>query len=238
MWVVGGIVLMCLCGFGFLALTQNGGGQDPGPEVTPAVLVDGGTPPQEPRPVLEARQRVADNPDDPAAHLALAEALLGSKADRFAQEEYLKATGLFLGIQDNLEASNAGLQALALAGGPENAPPRVLEPVTQALFLSAAGESVFPLLDALNEQYPDWALLPVLRARLATSIGEVDQARQWLDQALTDDPGNVLANAARAEWEIAAGDAEKGRRLADQVMGETRLPWLKEFLAALLAKPQ
>jgi tRNA A-37 threonylcarbamoyl transferase component Bud32 len=238
MWVVGGIVLMCLCGFVFLALTQNGSGQDPSPEVTPAVLVDVSTPPQEPRPVLEARQRVADNPNDPAAHLALAEALLGAKADRLALEEYLKATELFLGLQDNLEASNSGLQALALAGGPGNAPPRVLEPVTQALFLSAAGEPAILLLGALNEQYPDWALLPVLRARLATSKGEVDQARQWLDQALTDEPGNVLASAARAEWEFVAGDAEKGRRLADQIMAETRLPWLKEFLAALLAKPQ
>jgi tetratricopeptide (TPR) repeat protein len=234
-WVAGGIVLACLCAFGFLALTQNGGGQEPTQQVTPAILQDS-TPPSEARPVLEARQRVGDNPNDPAARLALAEALRGAGLDRAALEEYLKATELFLGLQDNLEASNTGLQALALAGGPDNAPPRVLEPVTQALFLSAAGEPAIPLLDTLNKQYPQWSLLPILGARLATSIGEMEKARQWLDQAMTDDPGNVLANAARAEWEMVAGDSEKGRRLADQIMAETRLPWLKDFLAALLAK--
>ena len=80
--------------------------------------------------------------------------------------------------------------------------------------------------------------MPILGARWALSVGDTEKASQWLDQALADNPGDVLANAARAEWEIAAGDAEKGRRLADQIMSETRLPWLKEFLAALLAKPQ
>ena len=92
------------------------------------------------------------------------------------------------------------------------------------------------MLDSLNKQYPEWPLLPILGARLATSIGRMETARQWLDQAMTEDPGNVLANAARAEWEMVAGDPDKGRRLADQIMGETRLPWLKDFLAALLAK--
>ena len=237
LWVAGGIVLACLCAFGFLAITQNGGGQDAGQQVTPPVLPDG-TSPQEARPVLEARQRVIDNPDDPAARLALAEALRGSGADRFALEEYLKATELFLGIQDNLEASNTGLQALDLAGGPERAPSRVLDPVTQALFLSAGEGAAKPLLDSLSNTYPEWGFLPILGARWALSVGDTEKASQWLDQALADNPGDVLANAARAEWEIAAGDAEKGRRLADQIMSETRLPWLKEFLAALLAKPQ
>ena len=236
MWVAGGIVLACLCAFGFMALAQarDGDGQEPGQEAA-AIVPDAGSP-QEARPVLEARQRVAENPDDPTAHRALAEALRSTGADRAALDEYLKATELFLGLKDNLEASNTGLQALALAGGPENAPARVLEPVTQALFLSAQGDPAIPLLDNLNKLYPEWSLLPILGARLATSIGETEKARHWLDQAMTEDPDNVLANAARAEWEMVAGDSEKGRRLADQIMGETRLLWLKDFLAALLAK--
>lgn len=235
MWIAGGLVLACLCGFVFLVLSQSGdgGGQVPGPEGPPVLVVDGT--PAEARPVIEARRRVGESPDDPAAHRALAEALLGTGADRVALDEYLKATELFLGLEDNLEASNTGLQALDLVGGPDKAPPRVLDLVTQGLFLSAQGEAVIPLLDSLRKDYPAWSLLPILGARLATSTGETEKARRWLDQALAGDPDNVLANAARAELEITAGDAAKGRRIAEEIMGQTRLEWLKEFLASLLA---
>jgi len=236
MWAAGGAVLTCLCLVGFLAFVraQNQSAQ---PQETPTAAAPAalGTL-VEPRPALEARQRVTDNPEDPSAHLALAESLRDQGANSLAVEEYITATDLWLNRGDFLEASNAGVQALALSGGPDKAPPRVVEALTHALFLAAADEAAIPLIDDLSTKYPEWNLLPVLAARWATSIGELEKGRQWLDQAINAKPGDPLARAALAEWEIAAGNPDEGRRIAGQLMSQTRLEWLRAFLSSLISE--
>jgi tRNA A-37 threonylcarbamoyl transferase component Bud32 len=234
MWVAGGLAAACLCVFGFLVVASpNEDGDQPPTEPAPAA--SSLAPADDSLPVIEARQGVNRNPADPFAHLKLAEALRDQSALRLALEEYLQASELFLAAGDSLDAANTAVQALDLAGGPDEAPARVLEIATQALFLAASGEAAIPLLDDLSGRYEGWALLPVLAGRTATSIGDPDKARTWLDMALTSDPDDPLANAAVAEWEIKWGDRAKGIRIAEVLTVRPRLqPWLADFLTKLL----
>jgi tRNA A-37 threonylcarbamoyl transferase component Bud32/tetratricopeptide (TPR) repeat protein len=235
MWVAGGLAAACLCVFGFLAVASPNGGDGGQLPTEPAPAASGVAQVDDSLPVLEARQGVSQNPADPFAHLKLAEALRDQNAPRLALEEYLQAAELFLAAGDSLDAANTAVQAVDLTGGPDKAPAQVLEIATQALFLAASGEAAIPLLDDLSARYPGWALLPVLAGRTATSIGDPDKARTWLDMALSSDPEDPLANAAMAEWEIKWGDRAKGIRIAEVLTGRPRLqPWLADFLAKLL----
>jgi hypothetical protein len=155
--------------------------------------------------------------------------------DRLAVEEYIKVAELFLNAGDYLEASNAGVQGLTLAGGPDQAPPRLLKAVTQALFLVADSDAAVPLIDDVSTRFPDWSLTPVLAARRAISIGEFEKAHQWVNQGVNADPHNPLARAALAEWDMAAGDKDEGRRIAGTIMSETDQDWLRAFLSGLLS---
>jgi tetratricopeptide (TPR) repeat protein len=231
MWTAGGVVLACLCLVAFLAAVRNRNQVAPA-EPTAAVQA---TAPAELPPVTEARQRVKDHPTDPAAHLALAEALHSDGEDKQAAESYLKASELFMDVGNMLEAANSGAQALALFGGPSEAPPRAVDTVTHALFIAAGDRAAMPLIDDLAKKYPGWDLLPVLAARWATAAGDLEKSREWLDQAINATPGDPLARSALAEWEIASGNLDEGRRIAGQLMSQTRLEWLRAFLSALIS---
>jgi tRNA A-37 threonylcarbamoyl transferase component Bud32/tetratricopeptide (TPR) repeat protein len=231
MWTAGGVVLACLCLVTFLAAVRN---RNQGAQAEATATVQATAPTGLP-PVTEARQRVKDHPTDPAAHLALAEALHSDGEDKQAAESYLKASELFMDVGDMLEAANSGAQALALFGGPDEAPPRAVDTVTHALFLAAGDQAAMPLIDDLANKYPGWELLPVLAARWATAAGDLEKAHEWLDQAINATPGDPLARSALAEWEIASGNLDEGRRVAGQLMSQTRLEWLRAFLSALIS---
>ncbi|HET7010357.1 MAG TPA: protein kinase [Anaerolineales bacterium] len=236
MWIAGGATLACFCLFAFLAVTNPGEGDNPA--ATPPAVAIGTQAEKESLPVIEARFGVNRNPEDPFAHLKLAEALRDQGAPRLALEEYLRTTELFLSKGDYLEAANSAAQAIDMAGGPDKAPSRVLDLATQAMFLAASGEGIIPLIDDLSSRYAGWPLLRVLAGRVATSVGEPDKARTWIDRALGDDPGDLLANVVLAEWELRYGDRAAGTRLVEDLQTRPRLePWLAELLETLDATP-
>ncbi|HSB91367.1 MAG TPA: protein kinase [Anaerolineales bacterium] len=231
MWSAGGAVLACLCLVAFLAAVR---GRNQVAQAEPTATVRA-TALRELPPLTEARLRVKDHPADPAAHLALAEALHSDGEDKQAAESYLKASELFMDSGNMLEAANSGAQALALFGGPSEAPPRAVDTVTHALFIAAGDKAAMPLIDDLANKYPGWSLLPVLAARWATAAGDLEKSREWLDQAINVAPGDPLTRSALAEWDIASGNLDEGRRIAGQLMSQTRLEWLRAFLSALIS---
>src|SRR3990172_1907793 len=146
LWIGGGLAMACLCGLLFLSVAANSGEGDPTPTPgsaasvplapAPTAAVESTPPPQESGAMLEARTRVSENPEDPNAHVALAEVLRSQGHDRLAMDEYLNAAALFLGQQADLEAAMTALQGLYLGGGPDAAGARADNLAVQAMFRS------------------------------------------------------------------------------------------------------
>jgi hypothetical protein len=243
LWIGGGLVVLCLCGFVFLALTRGGReGQSPGqalatepgppPTIKPAEL------PTDPPEIFEARQLVGQNPDDPRAHLLLAEALRLHGFDRLATDEYLDAAELFLGIGADFDAAMAAFQALHLGGGPGPAGPRAENLAVQSAFLAGDNPAIAPLLGEANDLYKGWEPLPAITARAALYLGRDEEADHLVELALASRPGDPMARAVRAEALYLRGEPIQGQEFARQVLEQPRLPpWLADHLAQMIANP-
>src|SRR3990172_8423831 len=179
LWIAGGLAVACLCGLLFLNVAGNAGEGDPTPSPVsssqespvPSPTPEATRPPESDA-MQEARARVAENPEDPNAHVALAEVLRSQGHDRLAMEEYLNAADLFLAQQADLEAALTALEGFYLGGGPTTAGARAGDLVVQSMFLAADHPGIVPLLTEVNDRYPDWPSLPAIAARAALYLEE------------------------------------------------------------------
>ena len=250
-WIGVGLAGLCLCGFLFLGLASRGDqARSGGHEATPEALVsdpealpppgtgEAGPIPTESPDVLEARQKVSESPDDPNAHLVLAEALRLHEFNRLAMEEYLLAAELFLKHGADLDAAMAALQALHLGGGPGEAGPGVEGLAVRASFLAADNPAIAPLLMDADKRYPGWEPLPAIAARAALYLESDEDADRWLGVALENQPGDPMARAVRAEALYLRGEPVQGQAFARQVLEQPRIPdWLKDHLNQMIANP-
>jgi len=247
-WIGGGLAMACLCGFVFLSLASSQDGSDPTPPpaepatqalaVAPTEATAAKPLPEETGAMAEARSRVAENPDDPNAHLALAEVLRSQGHDRLAMEEYLNASEMFLAQQAELEAALAAMQAVYLGGGPSAAGPRAENLAIQATFLAADNPGVVPLLTEVDERYPDWPSLPAIAARTALYLKQDEETDRWLSLALDNQPGDPLARAVRVETLYLRGEPVQAQSFARQVLEQPRLPpWLADHLTQMIENP-
>jgi tetratricopeptide (TPR) repeat protein len=188
--------------------------------------------------VREARQRVADNPQDPTAHLALADLLQSTGLDRLAVGEYLRSAELFLDKGANLDAALAAMQAFYLSGGPAEAEPPIENLAVQAAFLAADNPGIVPVLTEANKRIPDWPSLPSIAARAALYLKQDGEADRWLGIALDRQPGDPLARAVRAEALYLRGEPVQAQAFARQILEQPRLPeWLILHLNRMIEKP-
>ena len=186
----------------------------------------------------EARRRVAENPQDPTAHVALAEVLRSDGFDRLAEDEYLQAAELFLGQGAELDAALAAMQALYLGGGPGSAGPRIEDLAVQSTFLAADNPGIVPVLTEANQRIPDWASLPAIAARAALYLKQDEEADRWLGMALDNKPGDPLARSVRAEALYLRGESTQAQAFARQILDQPRLPaWLADHLNQMIAHP-
>jgi len=250
-WIGAGLAALCLCGFVFLGLARRDGqAQSAGEEATAQALItdaDAQPPPSTGQPgpiptespdVLEARQKVFENPDDPNAHLVLAEALRLHEFNRLAMEEYLKAAELFLTRGADLDAAMAALEALHLGGGPGEAGPGAENLAVRASFLAADNPAIAPLLRDADNRYPGWEPLPAIAARAALYLEGDEDADRWLGVALENQPGDPMARAVRAEALYLRGEPVQGQAFARQILEQPRIPpWLVEHLNQMIANP-
>jgi tRNA A-37 threonylcarbamoyl transferase component Bud32 len=248
LWVGGGLAIACLCGLVFLMAASNQGEGDATDVPAAANLeLPAGSPtesqkatpaPRESGAVVEARRQVAENPDDPQAHVALAERLRAEGLDRLALESYLDAAELFLKQGGEIDAALNSLQALHMGGGPAQAGPRAEGLAVQSLFLAADNPGIVPLLTDVNEAYPDWPTLPAIAARAALYMGKEEEADRWLNQALEAQPGDPLGRSVRAEMLYLRGEIVQAQAFARQILKQPRLPeWLAEHLNKMIEKP-
>ena len=245
LWIAGGLAVACLCGLLFLNLAGNAGEGDPTPSPVsssqespvPSPTPEATRPPESDA-MQEARARVAENPEDPNAHVALAEVLRSQGHDRLAMEEYLNAADLFLAQQADLEAALTALEGFYLGGGPTTAGARAGDLVVQSMFLAADNPGIVPLLTEVNDRYPDWPSLPAIAARAALYLEEDEEADRWLGMALENQPGDPLARSVRAELLYLRGEAVQAQAFARQIIGQPRVPsWLADHLNQMIQNP-
>jgi hypothetical protein len=248
-WVGVGLAVFCLCAFAFLLLIQAGreGGDEPtapeGAQITApsnSGPVEFPVPPavEEPPAVLEARRGVGERPEDPTAHLALAEALRSNGINALAVGAYLTAAELLLAQGEELPAAMAALQALQLEGGPGAAGPRAENLSFQAMFLAADNPGIVPLLSDAGKQYENWDRLVVIAARAALYLGQDDEADRRLEVALDNQPGDPTARAVRAEALYLRGQPVQAENFAREILSQRGgPPWLTDFLNGMIANP-
>jgi tetratricopeptide (TPR) repeat protein len=240
--------MACLCGFLFIAASGNPGEGDA--TEAPAALVSEAPaqvstkttapepPPEDLTAEADARRLVSENPDDPNAHVALAEMLRAQGHDRLAMDEYLNAAELFLAGGSELDAALTALQGLHMGGGPAAAGPRAEALAVQAAFVSADNPGIVPLLGDVNERYPEWSAFPAIAARAALYLDEPEEADRWLGMALEGKPGDPLARSVRAEMLYLRGEPVQAQAFAKQILGQPRLPdWLADHLNRMIESP-
>jgi predicted Zn-dependent protease len=103
--------------------------------------------------------------------------------------------------------------------------------LTQALFLGAPTQELFPLLEAIEESVPDWDPLAALYARSFLFAEQPREAENMLKMILEERPGDVLARAVFVDYQWQQGDTEQALAVAADVLEHPRMPpWLRWHL--------
>ncbi|MEX0788518.1 MAG: protein kinase [Anaerolineales bacterium] len=241
LWVAGGLALTCVCAFAFLGVAgQLEQGAAPPEDSTVAATDEGGTDgSQASGPLAEARRAVAANPEDPQARLALAAALMDEGLGRAAYLELLKAGELFLKAERYRQAAEAFGRAIEVSGGPAQAEPRVVEMLTQTLFLGAPSPEVASLIESGKESYPDWEVWPIVASRAMLLNGQIEQAQELVERSLAGNPEDPYALAVSAEIALSQGNTAEAQSAANRALSQPGVPaWLAEFLQELLHQTQ
>lgn len=248
LWAAGGLVLACLCLFSFLAVVNNAEERQAAENATATVLaIESGVASGEtaapmedvddPR-VVAARATVAADPDNPESQIQLAESLAAAGLERRAAVVSLGAADLYRQDGAFLEAAQVLTQALAWAGGPQVADPRLREMLAESLFHSApAPREAGALISDLEKAYPGWAPLPAISARIAIYNGDVLGAISALEGALMDRPRDPLLHAVLAEAYLLEGRSAEARDHALEARStEGNPPWLDRHLDQLIER--
>ena len=151
--------------------------------------------------------------------------------------EFTRAAELYLEQADYLGATEALLAGLELSGANLGADPRLAGMLTQALFLGAESGQMIPYLDRVNQLYPEWAPLSVLKARSLLYLGELDAAKVLIDRALQAAPEDPIANAVMIDGFRLIGALEEARDATAQLLERRPLPpWLVKHLEEVQAE--
>ncbi len=247
LWVAGGVVLACLCLFAFLAVADNLEKRTEAESATATSLAlrtpgfdETAVPTREiddPR-VRAARTAVAEDPDNPEAHLQLAESLEAAGFDRLAVPQLRTAAELYLAEGAHVEAAEVMIRAFDLAGGFQRVDPRLRAMMTEALFLSASSPAdAAPLIEAVRAEYPGWEALPSIMLRMDIYDGQLLEAIPRLEELVSRRPDDVLGHAVLAEAYLLDGRPEQAQAEAEAAREfPGNPPWLVQHLDGILSR--
>jgi len=181
--------------------------------------------------VPSAWQWVNEDPDNPEAHLELAQALVAEGDLAPAKSEFIRASELYLEQANYVSAAESLVSGLELTGANPGDDFRVSNLLSQALFLGAESGEMFPAIGALKEISPEWEPLRALGARSLLYDGQEAAATDMLDEVLADSPQDILANAVMVDVLHQAGKDEQALQLTNKLLLRPRKPpWLDEYL--------
>jgi len=231
-WIAGGLVMSCLALFAMLsALNQpgirtlfennNASDTDEGfsREGSPSSLID------------EAKNEVDQRPDDPDAHLKLADAFHLEGMKEGASREYIQAGTLFL-EQDRVEEAVKALnEAIILQGGLRDADPAIVEKLVEVLFISAPDKNLASTYTRTSDKFSNWDIVKICEARSLLYNGDLDQAQLMIDEILRKNEASYLAQTVSAEITFMMGKNQEALVLVNEIQSFPNLPgWLGEFL--------
>jgi predicted Ser/Thr protein kinase len=228
-WVVSGLGVSALCLILFMASV---GDAESVPILAPEHVpeLDAAAPGMdEPlNPIALAREWVNQDSRDPEARINLAQALFEEGSGRAARQELLAAAEIFLEQEAYIEAAKVLTSGLEFV---DEFDLRSANLLTQALFLGAPTQELFPLLEAIEESVPDWDPLAALYARSFLFAEQPREAENMLKMILEERPGDVLARAVFVDYQWQQGDTEQALAVAADVLEHPRMPpWLRWHL--------
>lgn len=202
--------------------------------------------------VAEFRAAAAARPDNLDALLGLAavparsgdvvkaRAILGEASPRIRENaRYWYVVGQMAGLAGDLAGAEAGFRKAIEAAAKQGLPSERLQALAglaEAQLQRGAIEDAQRTGDELGKLGLDIGAIKVLRARIATAAGKLDQARTLLEDVLSAEPGNAAArtqlglvnlregNLGQAEMNFANVVANDPRNIqAQRLLAEARL---------------
>jgi serine/threonine protein kinase len=190
-----------------------------------------------------AGQSLDEDPDrpleiltDPVAAYERAEQLEAGGRKVLSAQAFIRAGDLFLRQDDFIEAADSYIRALALDSVIFEQQDAVVDRFTQAAFLGASSEGIWPVIDRIRRAAPDWHLLKVMEARAELFVGDFDRTLPLIEETLRMEVDEPLAVAVWAEYEIMHGDPAEGERLLVDLISEPERisPWLREHVENMI----
>jgi hypothetical protein len=238
-WIVVGLGSSVICLFLFLLALGSADREDPAP-------VDSGNPPAvsigaSDEPIVDDDlNRPLEVLTNPEAAYGRAEQLASSGRNILAAQAFIRAGDLYLRDAQHIEAAQSYLRALDLDRAIFEEQDEVVDRFTQAAFLGAESDRIWPIIDQISVEAGDWPLLQVITARAHLFNGEFDITMPLLDDVLRAEGDLPLAMTVKAEFELLHGDAAEAQRLLDELLADPeRTPtWLIKHLNQLAGKVQ
>jgi serine/threonine protein kinase len=248
-WIATGLLMTCLALFAMLSAFNQPGVQNADENNDPATSEEGlvaegnHTIPNEeeptegedkPNPIDEAMNEVHQRPDDPEAHLKLAEAYRREGRMDDAANAFFQAGKLFEELGRVREAIKTFNDAIMAQGGIQKADQEVVEKLIEVLFISAVDQNLASMYVVTSENFPNWNILKICEARNHLFSGDVENAQVIIENVLRDNPENYLAKTVLAEIYFHNGDQQEALEIVKEVQNLPDLPeWFKGILTQL-----
>jgi predicted Ser/Thr protein kinase/tetratricopeptide (TPR) repeat protein len=237
LWAVAGLAITCICLTAFVLLTR------PDRQVRGAALsaatrpalgevpAQGGSLPS----LADAESAVQAQPDDPHAHMQLAEVMMSDGQSNAAAEEFIAAARILRDTRDFGLATEATLLALEAVHGPSAADPALLNMIAEFIYLRSDTPEMRQVDERVGQAYPEWDVPPAAVARSSLFTDERPSALAWANKALDQRPQDPLARSVRAEFYLLEGNNDRAIADARQVLDRGGIPgWLFEHLDGLI----
>jgi tRNA A-37 threonylcarbamoyl transferase component Bud32 len=223
-WVAAGMMIACLALLAFISTV--GQAQDQAEIRYPDEY-------SETLPGFDRQPEDLENAD-PELHMQRAEELLTNGDPAAAFEELIKAADSFLDAGEFVPAADLYLWALGISSDSLGANAKIAGKLTQALFLGAHDEAMWPHIASLQEDFPEKEMLMAIEARSLLYRSSLEEARAELDLLLKRAPDFSAANVVLVEYHILSGDYEAAWDVIDLLESDQKmLPWLLMHLESL-----
>jgi tetratricopeptide (TPR) repeat protein len=170
----------------------------------------------------------------PEEHYGRAEELLSEGHPEEAHSEFFIAGNQFLERGDFVLAVETYLRAYDVSDRPFGEQRQLWEPLTEALFLGAHSEEMFPFVEGIVEKHPDWGIARIALARALLDTERHNESLRLIEEVLRINPDNIYALSVQAEYYFIHDDVDRGHGMIKELLGRKDLPsWLEDHLNKL-----
>lgn len=239
LWVAAGLAITCVCLSAFVLLSR------PDRQVRGAALSGApGTAARQveeqadgPASIATAQAAVDAKPGAPEAHIQLADALLADGQPHAAAREMIKAARLFEDRRDFPMVAETSLRALEMLGGPSEADPAVLDPLSEMLFMGSESPDMRSTDEKISAAYPDWSVARAATARTYVYGIDALQARFRVNSLIESNPEDPYARAVSAELDLIQGKRDQAVSEAKATLAQGPIPaWLRDHLNRIITR--